>query len=115
MTDLILRRLGHDLMAAVKRGAKKSHGPIPKGTGSGRRRMDRRTERRANALKRWRQTRAKEVQLDPGVLCPNSSLEAIAWRNPDAVEQLREVTELKGWFIDEFGEEVIEQLGSLDS
>jgi ribonuclease D len=68
--------------------------------------MDRRTERLVNRLKRWRQTRAPELSLDPGVLCPNASLEAIAWKNPQAVSDLEQVTELKRWFVREFGEEV---------
>jgi hypothetical protein len=46
------------------------------------------------------------VALDPGVLCPNSSLEAIAWRAPQAVKDLKELPELKGWFRREFGGEV---------
>jgi ribonuclease D len=109
VTDLILRRMGRELMGAVERGARKAHGPVPKSTaGNGRRRMDRRTERRVSQLKRWRTKLAAELEMDPGVLCPNSALEAIAWRNPSALEDLLEVTELKGWFAREFGPEVVE-------
>jgi ribonuclease D len=109
VTDLILRRMGRELMGAVERGARKAHGPVPKSTaGNGRRRMDRRTERRVSQLKRWRTKLAAELEMDPGVLCPNSALEAIAWRNPSALEELLEVTELKGWFAREFGPEVVE-------
>jgi len=110
VTDLILRRLGRDILAAVARGAKKSHGPIPKVVGAGRRRMDRRTERRVHLLKRWRSERATELSMDPGVFVPNSALEAIAWRNPEAPEDLTELRELKGWFVREFGAEVVEAL-----
>ena len=72
--------------------------------------MDRRTERRLAALKRWRGTRARELELDPGVFCPNACLEAIAWKNPRRPEDLKEVPELKGWFVREFGDEVVEVL-----
>jgi ribonuclease D len=105
ITDLLLRRMGREVMAAVRAGRKVDHGPIPK-LGTGRRRMDRRAERRLGALKAWRTQRAQEVALDPGVLCPNSSLEAIAWRAPQAVKDLKELPELKGWFRREFGGEV---------
>jgi ribonuclease D len=110
VTDLILRRFGRDMLAAVKRGLKRKHGPIPKGTGNGRRRMDRRTERRLGVLKRWRAQRAREVELDPGVLCPNAALEAIAFKNPASGSELVGMEELKGWFVREFGEEVAEAL-----
>ena len=113
VTDLILRRFGRDMLAAVKRGLKRKHGPIPKGTGNGRRRMDRRTERRLGVLKRWRAQRAREVELDPGVLCPNAALEAIAFKNPTAGSELVGMEELKGWFAREFGDEVADALGEL--
>ena len=45
--------------------------------------------------------------MDPGVLCPNSALEAIAWRAPQAAKDLRELRELKVWFQREFGTEVV--------
>ena len=56
MTDLLLRRLGREVMGAVREGRKSEHGPIPK-LSSGRRRMDRQCEKRLAALKRWRAKR----------------------------------------------------------
>ena len=106
ITDLLVRRLGREVIAAVKDGSREQHGPIPKLGGNGRRRMDRQAERRLGALKQWRSKRAAELALDPGVLCPNSALEAIAWRAPAAVADLGSLPELKGWFMREFGEEV---------
>jgi ribonuclease D len=105
ITELLLRRMGGEVMAAVRAGRKVEHGPIPK-LGTGRRRMDRHAERRLAALKTWRTRRSQEVALDPGVLCPNSSLEAIASRAPQAQKDLKELPELKGWFRREFGGEV---------
>jgi ribonuclease D len=106
ITDLLVRRLGREVIAAVKEGSREHHGPIPKLSGNGRRRMDRGAEHRLGALKQWRSKRAAELALDPGVLCPNSSLEAIAWRAPATVADLSSLPELKGWFVREFGEEV---------
>jgi ribonuclease D len=102
ITDLLLRRMGREVIAAVRAGRKVEHGPIPK-LGTGRRRMDRHAERRLAALKVWRAGCAEEQALDPGVLCPNASLEAIAWRAPQAAKDLKELPELKGWFCREFG------------
>ncbi len=107
VTDLIVRRMGSDILAAIKNKRPASQPPARKLPTNGRRRMDRKTERLANKLKRWRATRAQELELDPGVLCPNASLEAIAWRNPEKVEDLAIVEELKGWFVREFGGEVV--------
>jgi ribonuclease D len=107
ISELILRRMGSNLLDAVKRGIKNPHGPIPKSQGPPtRRRMDKRTERRLATLKAWRGPRAKELGLDPGVLCPNASLEAIALANPKAAEDVVAIPELKRWLAESFGEEL---------
>ncbi|MBW2445489.1 MAG: HRDC domain-containing protein, partial [Deltaproteobacteria bacterium] len=115
VTDLILRRFGRELMAAVDKGVKKSHGPIPKTEGGSRRRMDRRTERRVAVLKRWRTEQSTALAMDPGVFAPNSTLEAIAWKNPERADELTELPELKGWFVREFGTEAVAALHAGDS
>ncbi|MEE2672265.1 MAG: HRDC domain-containing protein [Myxococcota bacterium] len=107
VTDLIVRRMGHDILEAVKKGRTSSRSPAPKPPSNGRKRIDRKTERLVNRLKRWRAARAQELELDPGVLCPNASLEAIAWKNPEKPADLKEVEELKGWFVKEFGSEIV--------
>ncbi len=112
VTDLILRRLGREMLAAVEKGVKTPHGPIKRAPGTGRKRMDRRTERRLGRLKRWRSTRAKELELDPGVLCPNSALEAIAWCDPASVADIRELPEVKRWFAGDFGDEIVDLLAA---
>jgi len=114
ITDLLVRRMGREIMAAVRAGRKEPHGPIPKLPGTSRRRMDRQGERRLIALKKWRGVRAGEVKMDPGVLCPNSVLEAIAWRAPRKKDDLVELPELKGWFVREFGAEVVRVVQSAD-
>ncbi len=114
ITDLLLRRMGREVMAAVRAGRKTEHGPIPK-LGGSRRRMDRHAERRVTALKEWRTRRAEELALDPGVLCPNSNLEAIAWLAPQTAKDLKELPELKGWFRREFGSEVTQVSKAADA
>ena len=109
VTDLILRRMGRDLLAAVSKGRAEPHGPIPK-LGNGRRRMDRPTERRVGRLKRWRTRRAEELVMDPGVLCPNAAIEAIAWKDPRSAGDLQGLSELKKWFVRQFADEVVEAL-----
>ncbi len=112
VTELILRRMGRDIMAAIRKGRKDGHGPIPRLEGASRRRMDRRTERLLAGLKRWRAGRAEKLAMDPGVLCPNAALEAIAWRKPEQPGDLAELPELKSWFAREFADEVVEAIAS---
>jgi ribonuclease D len=106
ITDLLLRRLGRDTLAAVREGRSREHGPLPR-LGTGRRRMDRSGDRRLVVLKQWRSRKAAELEMDPGVLCPNSALEAMAWKAPRSAADLEELAELKGWFVRELGEEAV--------
>lgn len=110
VTDLIMKRLGKDIVAAVKKGLRKPHGPVPKVETTPRRRMDRTTDKRLNALKDWRGPRAEELKLDPGVLCPNATLEAIAWAEPKNAKDMKAIPELKNWFVREFTDEIVDVL-----
>ena len=107
ITDLLLKRLGKDMVAAVKKGLRKPHGPIPKVETNARRRMDRRSEKRLAALKDWRGPRAEALKLDPGVLCPNAALESIAAAHPKNEADMKELPELKSWLVREFSSEII--------
>ena len=116
ITELLQRRLGRDLLNAVSIGSKKEHGPIPKLNGNNsRRRIDRHAERRLVVLKKWRRQLAVELSMDPGVLCPNSALEAIACSDPKVTDDLAATPGLKGWFRREFGAAVVEVSCSVDS
>jgi ribonuclease D len=106
ITDLIIRRMGNEILSTVRKGAKKTHGPLPRSEPSGRKRMDHKSERAVTRLKRWRASQARELKMDPGVLCPNSALEAIACANPMSRDDLRGIPELKAWFVEEFGDDV---------
>ena len=107
ISDLILKRMGKDLVSAVKKGLRKPHGPIPKIETGTRRRMDRRSEKRLASLKDWRGPRAEALKLDPGVLCPNAALEAIAWSEATKAKDLEQLPELKTWLVREFAEEIL--------
>ena len=110
VSDLIIRRLGDELLAAVAKADGKPHGPLPRSEGAPRRRMDGRTEQRLRALKSWRAPRAAELKMDPGVLCSNATLESIAWTNPENASALRDAPGTKQWFVEGFGEEIVQTL-----
>ena len=107
--------MGRDIIEAVKNGRSAPKSQPPPAPKNGRRRIDRKTERIVNRMKRWRAARAQELELDPGVLCPNSSLEAIAWCDPKAIEDLEPVNELRSWFVREFGAEIVGVIRGDDS
>jgi ribonuclease D len=54
-------------------------------------------------LKAVRNRLAAELDLQPGVLCPNGTLEAIARARPASTEALAQVPELRRWQLREIG------------
>ncbi len=112
ITDLVLRRLGQELVDAVQRGLEgPEHPPLErKAAQNGRRRLDRRGEARLEELKHWRARRARELGLDPGVFCPNASLEEVAATQPRSVDELRALSNVKPWWTEHFGAELLSVL-----
>ena len=112
ITDLVLRRMGAEILEAVRSGTEgPEHAPLEnKRPIGGRKRLDRKGESRLEHLKRWRATHAKQLEMDPGVLCPNAVLEEIAWANVKSREDLETLQSLRGWRRAVLGEAILEVL-----
>lgn len=62
------------------------------------------------ALKSWRASKASALGIDPGMLCNNALITAIAVKNPGDVKSLETVKEMKNWQKQAFGAEIIRVL-----
>ena len=58
-------------------------------------------------LRAARDAAAARLDLDPGVLCSRERLETIARMQPQSVERLSEIKELRRWQIAELGESFV--------
>ena len=63
---------------------------------------------RLKRLKAWRQQKARQLELEPGVLCNNALLEALADAYPKNQAQLRAVPRMKNWQRKTFGHEILD-------
>lgn len=59
------------------------------------------------ALKSWRASKASALGIDPGMLCNNALITAIAVKNPGDSKSLETVKEMKNWQKQAFGTEII--------
>ena len=100
-------RRGRDILAAVRRGLEVPDGELPRIERPPRRAYDPAFEARVERLKSVRNQLAVRFDLAPGVLCPNGTLEAIARANPETLEQLAAVPDLRRWQLREFGPELL--------
>jgi ribonuclease D len=101
-------RRGRDLLAAVQRAMDLPDRDLPRVARPPRRVHDPAFDARLERLKAARNRLAAELDLQPGVLCPNGTLEAIARVNPGSLEELRRVPEIRQWQVREIGDELLE-------
>jgi len=100
-------RRGRDILAAVKRGLEIPEQDLPRVERPPRKAFDPAFEARLERLKAARNRLAVQLDLAPGVLCPNGTLEAIARANPASMEALGALPELRRWQLREIGGELL--------
>ncbi|HEU5171376.1 MAG TPA: ribonuclease D [Gemmatimonadales bacterium] len=104
--DLVERR-GRELLAAVRRALEMSESELPRLERAPRRPPDPAYEARLERLKAARNALAAKYDLAPGVLCPNATLEAIAHAEPTTVDDVRRVSDIRNWQVEEIGEDLL--------
>ena len=66
-------------------------------------------------LKALRDAKSRAVGLDPGVVCPNGTLQAIAKETARSVEDLRQIPALRDWQREVLGEDaILDAVGAAD-
>jgi ribonuclease D len=106
----VMQRRGTDILAAVERGLAVPVSDIPRPERGLRTRPDPEFLERVERLKLVRNAEATRVDLPPGVLCPNGTLEAVARREPKTMEEMSGVEELRQWQCEVIGPALIEAL-----
>jgi ribonuclease D len=66
--------------------------------------------KRIKALKAWRDAKALELRLDPGIVCSKALIAAIAQNNPETESALCHIKEMRTWQRGTFGKEIVEVL-----
>jgi len=62
---------------------------------------------RAKAIKRWRDSKAKEIGLEPSIVCNKSIINSIAIQNPAYLKDFLKIKEMKKWQKKEFGRDIV--------
>jgi ribonuclease D len=97
----------NDVLEAVRRGLEIPEADLPRFARAPRWDRDSGFDQRVNVLRTVRDEVARELDIDPGVLCSRDRLEAVARRVPSSLDELREVKELRQWQIEVLGERFV--------
>lgn len=103
----LLPRYGTALLEAIARGRSVPPESLPRFPKGQRWVRDPEYEARVARLRAVRDRIARELDLDPGVLCPRDRLEAIARQNPSSLEELAAVPGLRRWQVETIGKELL--------
>ncbi|MEW5917218.1 MAG: HRDC domain-containing protein [Gemmatimonadota bacterium] len=95
------------VLEAVKRGVHVAESDLPRFPKAARWARDPDFDDRVSRLREVRDARARELNIEPGVLCARERLEAIARRRAESVEQLYELPDLRRWQIGVLGADLV--------
>jgi ribonuclease D len=102
-----VERRGKELIEAVGRGLALPEQDLPRLERTRRLPPDPAFDARMDRLKVVRNAAAERLGLQPGVLCPNGTLEAVARKEPKDLAQMGEVSELRRWQLGALGTELL--------
>jgi ribonuclease D len=97
LTPLVRRRIGAQALAAVRRGLAVPEPQLPTPPRGRGRRKSAVAAVRLERLREWRRLRAADLAMDPGVLFPQSTLEALAAAGAAGLDGREEIPGLRAW------------------
>jgi len=106
----LVERYGRRILAEIAIALELPESQLPVFPRGERRERDPAVEKRFEGLKKWRKKVAAELELDPGVLINNATLEELARVQPQTAAALKGITLLKNWQRKELGEGILQAL-----
>jgi len=100
-------RHGREVIAAIQKALNLTAGQLPRYPRHRPKLVSAVASDRIRALRRWRESQARRLSIDPSLICSKSAMTAIAERRPLKVEDLCELDGLRQWQRKAFGKEII--------
>jgi ribonuclease D len=110
LSPKLVERYGTEILKAVAKGVNLPEGKLPRFPREERPKKDRVAMERCRRLKLWREAKASELGVDAGVLANNSLLAVLSACAPRDMDELGNISILRNWQKDEFGEELLKTL-----
>lgn len=103
VSERLLETRGEAILAAIEHGLTVPDRDLPRFPRGERRASDPAFDRRVERLKATRNAAAASLGLDPGVLCPKGTLEAVARALPTSAAALGKIPEVRKWQVELLG------------
>lgn len=106
----IVGRYGGALLEAVQRGQQVPEDELPRYPRPQRYERDPEVEERTERLRKARNRRAEELNLDPGFMISRAVLTEVAKHNPSTPEELAAVPDVRRWHVEALGDALLQAL-----
>lgn len=110
LSPRLVTERGASLLEVIERGLTVPEKDLPRFPRTERRAADPAFDLTVERLKRARNEMAERLHLEPGVLCPKGTLEAVARARPRKAAVLGDIPELRKWQAELLGERFLEAL-----
>jgi len=110
VSERLLETRAAAMLAAIEQGLAVPERDLPRFPRGERRANDPAFDQRVERLKVARNAAAVRLGLDPGVLCPKGTLEALARAHPKTAAGLGDVPEMRKWQVEALGEDFLKAL-----
>jgi ribonuclease D len=110
LSQRLVNERGASLLAVIERGLSVPEKDLPRFPRSERHLADPAFDQAVERLKRGRNEMAERLGLDPGVLCPKGTLEAVARARPKTPAALGQIHELRKWQVEVLGADFLKLL-----
>ncbi|MCK5202792.1 MAG: HRDC domain-containing protein, partial [Desulfobacterales bacterium] len=108
-----INRYGKAVIAAVKKALRIPAKDLPKYPRKTAPNVPAIVAKRVKELRNWRDNLAKNLEIDPPIICTKALISAIALQRPLTVSSLLKIKELKNWQATEFGSDIIDILKTI--
>jgi len=112
LSPRLVSERGASLLAVIERGLAVPEKDLPRFPRSERHVTDPRFDSAVERLKKVRNDMAAQLSLDPGVLCPKGTLEAVARARPKTKAALGDIHEVRKWQVEVLGADFLKALGN---
>ena len=108
-----VRRLGRSILKRIEEPMKLPEDELPAFSRNTEHRIGARVSKKIKALKEWRERRAKEMDIDPSLICTNAQIQALAFAFPKRRKDLEGIDTIRDWQINRFGREICSLLKNI--
>jgi ribonuclease D len=110
LSPVQIERHGGDILAAIQKAMRLPAAELPRYPFRKPRAVPAAVSDRIRVLRRWRETQARRLKIEPSLICSKAAMAVIAERRPARPEDLADIPELRAWQRKSFGRDIVAAL-----